>query len=254
MNKQLDQMSFTGQRAAQDFMSVWNKGFSSIGQGLVQMITGAKTFGQVMTQVGTSILSDLVNIGAKMLANYLLQQLMTAFGITAQTTQTASALATGKAIELAYTPAAIAASIASYGAAATIGTVAVETALAVGQTGFAEGGIIPGPSSHRDNVMVPMARGEGVIKTAAVNHYGAGLIHSINSFSMPRHGYAEGGIVGGDIVTGAGSPGGGTSSGRPVHVNVFNDKEEMAQHTLNHPDAEHVIVRTVQKNRFDLRI
>jgi hypothetical protein len=49
--------------------------------------------------------------------------------------------------------------------------------------------------------------------------------------------------------------GGGTSSGgRPLHINIFNDKEEMTQHTINHPEAEHMVVRTAQKHRFSLRV
>jgi hypothetical protein len=55
-------------------------------------------------------------------------------------------------------------------------------------------------------------------------------------------------------MEGAGKSGSGTSSGRALHVNVFTDKEEMTQHTLNHPDAEHKIVNTVRKNRWSIKV
>ena len=42
--------------------------------------------------------------------------------------------------------------------------------------------------------------------------------------------------------------------GRPQHVNVFTDKEELAQRTLNHLDTEHMTVRTIQKHRYSLKI
>jgi hypothetical protein len=256
LNKFLDQGAFTGAKAAQDFESLWTKAFSSVGNGLAQMITGGKNFGQTMSQVGKSMLTDLINIGVKMLENYILQEAMQIFGISAQTTTAATSLATGKAIEAAYAPAAIAASIASYGAAATVGTAAYEAAIAVGTAGggLAEGGIVAGHPSHKDNVLMPMARGEGVVKTSSVQHYGTGMIHAMNALTFPKHGFAEGGIVGGGAMEGAGKAGGGSSSGRPVHVNVMNSHEELTQHVLNHPDAEHKIVSTVKKNRYSLRV
>jgi len=256
LNKFLDQGAFTGARAAQDFESLWGKAFSSVGNGLAQMITGGKNFGQTMSQVGKSVLTDLINIGVKMLENYILQEAMQLLGLSGQATSTATAITTGKAIEAAYAPAAIAASIASYGAAATVGTAAYEAAIAVGTAGggLEGGGIVAGPPSHKDNVMIPMARGEGVVKTSSVQHYGTGMIHAMNARTFPKHGFADGGIVGGGAMEGAGKAGGGTSSGRPVHVNVMNSHEELAQHVLNHPDAEHKIVSTVKKNRYSLRV
>ena len=77
----------------------------------------------------------------------------------------------------------------------------------------------------------------------------------MNNRSLSRHGFAEGGVVGGDLQSSAaGGAGGGTSSGRPLHVNVFASHEEMRSHVLNHPNAEHKIVDTVRRNRFAIKV
>lgn len=258
LQKEFDQLSFTGTKAAEDIQSVWTTAFGSINRGITELISGSKTFGQVMSQVGTSILNSLVQIAAKMLENYLLQEAMQLLGITTASTGVTQAVATGAGIQAAYSGAAMAASIASYGAAAIAGELAYQTAMASATLGggLAGGGIVGGHPSHKDNVLIPMATGEGVVKTASVQHYGAGVIHALNNRTFPKHGYAEGGIVGGGggFMSGAGGAGGGTSTGRALHVNVFMDKEEMAQHTLNHPDAEHKTVDTVRRNRYALKI
>jgi lambda family phage tail tape measure protein len=257
LQKEFDQLSYSGTKAAEDIQSVWTTAFGSINKGITELISGSKSFGQVMSQVGTSILNSLVQIAAKMLENYVLQEAMQLLGITTSSGAIATAVATGAGIQAAYSGAAMAASIASYGAAAVAGETAYAAAMAAAQIGggLAEGGIVPGHPSHKDNVLVPMARGEGVVKAASVQHYGASVIHSLNARTFPKHGYAAGGIVGGgSFMSGAGGPGGGASPGRALHVNVFTSKEELAQHTLNHPDAEHKIVDTVRRNRFSLKI
>jgi len=78
--------------------------------------------------------------------------------------------------------------------------------------GFAGGGIIPGyQSQKRDDVMMPMRRGEGVLVPEVVKGLGPGFVHSLNaagnrggasavrSLATVRPGLAEGGIVGGAI-------------------------------------------------------
>jgi TP901 family phage tail tape measure protein len=77
--------------------------------------------------------------------------------------------------------------------------------------GFAGGGVIPGyQSQKRDDVMMPMRRGEGVLVPEVVKALGPGFVHTLNAAgnrggasavkSLTRgDGLAEGGIVGGAI-------------------------------------------------------
>ena len=61
---------------------------------------------------------------------------------------------------------------------------------------FARGGRIRGPGSGTsDSILARLSNGEFVIKAAAVDHYGAGLLSRINSMQIPR--FATGGMVGG---------------------------------------------------------
>jgi hypothetical protein len=77
----------------------------------------------------------------------------------------------------------------------TMQTVATDINSA-GLGGFAGGGRIRGPGSGTsDSILARLSNGEFVIKAAAVDHYGAGLLSRINSMQLPR--FASGGIVGG---------------------------------------------------------
>lgn len=76
----------------------------------------------------------------------------------------------------------------------TMQTVAADINSA-GLEGFAGGGQIHGPGSGTsDSILARLSAGEFVIKAAAVNHYGAGLLSRINAMQIPR--FAGGGMVG----------------------------------------------------------
>ena len=74
--------------------------------------------------------------------------------------------------------------------------------------------MIPGSPSHSDNRIAKVATGEYVIKTAAVNHYGAGIFDMLNTMSLPVHvpAFASGGLVPGGSYSGGGSIGGGITN------------------------------------------
>jgi hypothetical protein len=77
----------------------------------------------------------------------------------------------------------------------TMQTVATDINSA-GLGGFAGGGRIRGPGSGTsDSILARLSNGEFVIKAAAVDHYGAGLLNRINAMQLPR--FASGGMVGG---------------------------------------------------------
>lgn len=67
----------------------------------------------------------------------------------------------------------------------------------LGQSGLtiATGGLIHGPGTGTsDSIPAWVSNGEYVIKAAAVNHYGSGLLNAINSMRAPK--FANGGQVG----------------------------------------------------------
>lgn len=77
----------------------------------------------------------------------------------------------------------------------TMQTVAADINSA-GLEGFAGGGRIRGPGTGTsDSILARLSAGEFVVKAAAVNHYGAGLLSRINQMQIPR--FASGGVVGG---------------------------------------------------------
>ncbi|MGH3583910.1 MAG: hypothetical protein ACRDUB_20145, partial [Mycobacterium sp.] len=76
--------------------------------------------------------------------------------------------------------------------------------------GFANGGVLPGYSPGRDNMLVPMSGGEGVIIPTITRQLGPRGIAAINGGALTR-GYATGGIVDpfGNPVTPGAAPGPG---------------------------------------------
>ena len=78
----------------------------------------------------------------------------------------------------------------------------------VGPGGFAAGGVVRGPGSGTsDSILARLSNGEFVMRAAAVQHWGAGMLAAMNSAGTPR--FADGGLV---------AAGGGT--GRAVHLHL----------------------------------
>lgn len=67
--------------------------------------------------------------------------------------------------------------------------------------GHADGGVLPGYSPGVDNMLVPMAGGEGVVIPEAMRALGGSWLYNLNSRfrgGISRRGYAAGGVVGAD--------------------------------------------------------
>lgn len=118
--------------------------FAAQNRGNALLIDSLNALGQTSTQVLSGILSGTMSSedAVRSLANTIFNQAVGAvvdwgiaqvkaiiMGETAQAAAAASGIATGTALASAYTPAAIAASIATFGGAATAGTAAMGTAV-----------------------------------------------------------------------------------------------------------------------------
>ena len=103
---------------------------------------------------------------------------------------------------------------------------------------FAEGGLIPGQPSRRDNRFAAVATGEFIHPSDVVSYYGAGVMEALRNRDVPREVFAglaghaprvgRGSFALGGLVSSAGmlqpSVGGGGSG---VNVFFFDNREAM---------------------------
>ncbi|HSM84609.1 MAG TPA: hypothetical protein VLT16_00600 [Candidatus Limnocylindrales bacterium] len=221
---------------ANTFQNVIGGAIDVISKGITGLILGTKTWGQALSEIGTSILNMIINAIVKMFVTWIvnmtvLRLLQKLFG-TESNTQAAQSAA-------AWTPAAVAASIASYGAAATVGTasvvagMAIAEAFAAGMSGaggaFAEGGRPPmGAVSlvgeRGPELFVPDR--PGTIVPADVS---AAIMRGV------------GGGTSGTGTTGAG--GGGTN----IHLGLLSDRSQVPAWARSAQGEAHLI-DLVKKN------
>jgi hypothetical protein len=140
----LDQLQFEwadlgGNSAAVALDSI-QLGVQGVGDAIMGAITGTKTWGQVFSQVGQQIIANLINLVVQWIAQMtIVNALKRILGIQDSTMAAQMAVS--------WAPAAIAASVASYGAAAAVGTAAYAAALATG-TGLTAGLSFGGAREH----------------------------------------------------------------------------------------------------------
>jgi len=161
---------------------------NSLSNGIMGLIDGTKTWGQVMLDFGRMILQTLIQVAVQM---------------------------------------------------AVVRAIGGLIGGPVGFMAFAEGGLVPGQPSHRDNQFAAVASGEYVVSTAAVQHYGPAYFEALNRRAIPRPdlsgwtmpgpsrrsgSFATGGLVaptaGGPVVNVAPSA---------VHVAVLKNENELTE-------------------------
>lgn len=213
-----------------------------VSDGIYGMILGTKTWGQVFSQVGSSILQSLIKMGVQIVAN-------AALGTTAQTGAATTAVATNATITASAAPAAAASSIASYGSAAVVGAAAAGVAIGIiiamlASGGFAEGGYT-GPGS-KYQVAGAVHAGEYVFTQEDVSRIGLANLESMR-FADRRPGYAMGGLVAPVSSSSSSAPSGtapATRSGGTYHVWSL---EEARRLMFQHGDFEANVIRVMQK-------
>ena len=131
--------------------------------------------------------------------------------------------------------------------------VAAIAAIIAMATSHATGGLIPGSPSHKDNRFAHVASGEYVVRTAAVQHYGPDFFHRLNNMSMPRTGFATGGLVGEQdgytplLATVSATSPKVKVAGHQVTLIQTRDRSEMLQ-ALQSSDGEKIVVGHIKKN------
>lgn len=194
---------------ADDFGNFFDGIANGAGQAFGAIITGSSTAQDAIHQLGVSVLSELVGALVKLGIQMLLQQ---AIGDSLAASALASASVMATEMATAWEPAAVSASIATFGGADAVGLEAYLAALAagkigsVGLPGFATGGMIQGPGTGTsDSVPIMASAGEFMVKATAVAQPGVlPLLMAINGgdpynwlkaarVSVPH--YASGGYV-----------------------------------------------------------
>ena len=182
-----------------------NNGIEQFGKLAADAIVAGKSMSEVFKTVGrtlvTSVLGELISVGARILVNTALQKAgiisTLAVGETAKATSTATSVTQAGVTAAAWTPAAIVASIGSFGTAAVVGLALVIAALAF--SGRERGGPVTG--------RVPYMVGEA----------GPELFVPGNSGSIVPNHQLGGGGSGGDVT---------------VNLNVTGDVTEQTRSTL----------------------
>jgi hypothetical protein len=163
----------------------------------------AMAFDNIFGNVLQTAPQAVTAIGAVAAAKTTADATMTASGATAAAASTATQVEAAAATTAAWTPASIAASIGSWGAAAAIGLAAVVAALAF--KAFAKGGHVTGPGTETsDSIPALLSHNEFVTRAAVVKQPGAlsflddfnrrGMSALADWSSVVRH--ATGGLAG----------------------------------------------------------
>ena len=241
------------------------------------LIMGTQNWRQAFAQAGQAIIKNLIQLGVQMVANAVLGRILGKSSATEQATNSAT-------ITAAAAPAAATTSISSYGVAAVVGAalaVAAIAAIIAMATSHASGGFVPGSPSHSDNRFAHVASGEFITRTVAAQHYGPAIMHAINaraiprealnpyiggsysqrmnSMSVPRTGFATGGLVGDRdgytplLATVSATSPNVKVAGHSVTLIQTRDRSEMLQ-ALQSSEGEKIVVGHVKRNRTTVGI
>ncbi|HWQ92545.1 MAG TPA: hypothetical protein VN673_12805 [Clostridia bacterium] len=226
------------QQAAQTFESVFTGAISTISNGITSLIMGTQSWAQALMNIGTTILTSIIQGIIQMGVRWVLTQTLMA---VAGKAMAAAAVAATVPMALAQsaiwaTPATLA-TIASYGgaAAAAPAAIAMSQGLVMAQSlaAFREGGFTG--SGGRDQVAGVVHAGEFVFSAPAVSAIGTGRLESMH----------QGALQGGT---------GQRDTAKPQRLAVVVSDERRAQDLEGDPYFETVVMNVFDRNRFRYRI
>lgn len=242
----------TAQMIARSFKTVIGGAVDGIASSLKGLIMHTMTWGQALRNIGTTIMTSVVDAITRMFAEWIVQR-----GIMA-VKSIAFSQAEGAADAAAKAPGALMTSISSFGLAALIGTAALIGAMAA-FGGFAQGGYTgAGP---RDEVAGVVHRGEYVLPAGATAMLGPDLLEGLRvgqldpaamAAALAGGGQPMGSVVPSGMVATAGgeSPGRG---GGTVNVVLVDSRKEAAEYAAS-SEFETRIVEVIRKRRVEVGI
>lgn len=239
MNKLASQGQITMSTLANTFQNVFSSAVHSISSGITSLIEGTKTWGQALRQIGASILNEVISAIVQMGVRWVMTQLMMAVMgksiLAASTAATAPIAAAQAAI---WTPAAVAATIASWGGAAMAapGFIAAANAVSLGMSMFDQGGFT-GPGGRMEVAGI-VHRGEYVMPADVVDRIGVGNLEALHRGGSPAA---------------AAAMAQGNSGVNNVHVGAYLDMNKMLEKMHKMPDYENHILDIVGNNIHKFR-
>jgi hypothetical protein len=216
------------------FKDVFNSAISSISQGITGLILGTKTWGQALMQIGTSILTTIIQAIVQMGVRWILTRLMMAIaGKTIESSMLAATAGIAAGYSAVWAVPATLATIASYGGAAAEAPGAIALAegitMAESLTGFAQGGYTGAGGKYEPAGIVH--RGEIVWSQDDIaRNGGVGMVEALRA---------------GDVAE---------AGGNQVSISIHHwgdNAADMERHIRTNPDIRHAIVDAVtQEVRF----
>lgn len=217
-------------------MSIANSLTSGIGAAITGVITKTQSWGEAMRQIGTTILSTVVQAIIQMATQWIISRIiMATMGKALQAASVAATAPLAAAAKTMWTPAAVAASIATFGSAAIIGAAAAHTAMA---TGFASGGYTGAGGTYEPAGIVH--RGEYVVPKQVVD--ATGPAYWAAAINQIRYGYAAGGLAS------ASGPMEVAAAQQPINV-ILVDSRRQGERLMRDPEFRGQIIELGRTNR-----
>lgn len=264
----MDYVTTVGTVAQQVFSAIGSIS-SSITQGISQSITGlingTISWGDALRNIGNTIVNSVVTAFAQMAAQWIVKRTMmfllgrkmdvaeVASNVSKNAAIATSEAATATATAVAWTPAALVKSIATFGVAAIIGLALLAAALASFDSGgyTGDGGrLSPAGIVHK---------GEFVMPADVVAKRGPGYFYNLMDslrFNRPTPdlaGFATGGLVG---MNAPASEGVRVEANRPTqnrfNIGLFNDPAAL-QRWAQSQEGETVILDVLRRNRHEFQ-
>jgi hypothetical protein len=229
-----DEWGTWAQQLSQNFATVFNGAIQSISSGITNLVMGTATWGQALLQIGTTILTSIVQAIVQMGVRWVAtQMLMAVAGKAIQSASVASQVPMALASAAIWATPATLATIASYGGAAVAapGFIAMAQGMTMAQSlaAFEEGGFT-GPGGRREVAGV-VHRGEYVFSAPAVERMGIGTLDALHDGTMP-------------------AGGGSGAAGKPQRVAIVVSDERRADDLRKDPNFETAVLEIFSKNRY----
>jgi hypothetical protein len=240
----LDSIPDAAERARQSVLGIAQAMEQGIATSLRGLIDGTMTWGDALANIANSVIDAVINSFVNMAAQWIVQQLVMAVaGKAIQAAQVAAVAPMAAATALLWTPAATAASIATFGGAAVTGATMAKTAILTSAAGFSEGGYTGDGGKNEPAGIVH--RGEVVFSQADVSRLGG--VSAVESIRVGGGGVPVGGGVSASPAVKSVAAMTGESGGTNISLAMF-DGRMSAEKWAASAEGERHIVNVVQRN------